>query len=53
MSADWPALGHRTYLDANLYIYVFEGIETHRARMVELPFPERARSRHTASIRTA
>ena len=36
MSADWPALGHRTYLDANLYIYVFEGIETHRARMVEL-----------------
>ena len=20
MSADWPMLGHRTYLDANLYI---------------------------------
>ena len=36
MSADWPALGRRTYLDANLYIYVFEGIETWRARMAGL-----------------
>ena len=29
MSADRPTLGRRTYLDANLYIYAFEGIETH------------------------
>ena len=36
MSADWPVLGRRTYLDANLYIYVFEGIETYRTRMAGL-----------------
>ena len=36
MSADWTALGRRTYLDANLYIHAFEGIETHRRTMVEL-----------------
>ena len=36
MSTDRPALGRRTYLDANLYIYAFEGIETHRRTMVEL-----------------
>lgn len=36
MSVDRSALGRRTYLDANLYIYAFEGIETHRRRMVEL-----------------
>ena len=36
MSVRRPALGGRTYLDANLYIYAFEGIETHRRRMAEL-----------------
>ena len=36
MSADWPALGRRTYLDANLYIYAFEGIEAHRTKMAGL-----------------
>ena len=36
MSADRPTLGRCTYLDANLYIYAFEGIETYRTRMVEL-----------------
>ena len=36
MSVDWPVLGRRTYLDANLYIYVFEGIETYRTRMAGL-----------------
>ena len=36
MSADWPVLGRRTYLDANLYIYVFESIETYRTRMAGL-----------------
>ena len=29
-------IGRRTYLDANLYIYVFEGIETYRTRMAGL-----------------
>ena len=28
MSADRPTLGRRTCLDANLYIYAFESIET-------------------------
>ena len=36
MSGDRPMLGRRTYLDANLYIYVFEGIETYRTRMAGL-----------------
>ena len=36
MSVGRAALGRRIYLDANLYIYAFEGIETHRRRMVEL-----------------
>ena len=36
MSTGVPMLGRRTYLDTNLYIYVFEGIETYRTRMVEL-----------------
>ncbi len=36
MSTGGPMLGRRTYLDTNLYIYVFEGIETYRTRMVEL-----------------
>ena len=36
MSADRLALGRRTYLDTNLYIYTFEGIETYRARMAGL-----------------
>ena len=36
MSTDRPALGRRTYLDANLYIYAFEGIRSHRRTMVEL-----------------
>ena len=29
-------LGRRTCLDANLYIYTFEGIETYRTKMAEL-----------------
>lgn len=29
-------LGRRLYLDANLYIYLFEGVEPHRERMREL-----------------
>ena len=36
MSADWPALGRRTCLDANLYIYALEGVETHRAAVAGL-----------------
>ena len=36
MSADRPMLGRRIYLDANLYIYAFEGIETYRTRMAGL-----------------
>ena len=36
MSADRPTLGRRTYLDANLYIYAFEGIDTYRMRMAGL-----------------
>ena len=36
MSADRPMLGRRTYLDANLYIYALEGIETYRATMAGL-----------------
>ena len=36
MNVRRPALGGRTYLDANLYIYAFEGIKTHRKRMAEL-----------------
>ena len=36
MSTDQPMLGRRTYLDANLYIYAFEGIETYRTRMAGL-----------------
>lgn len=36
MSVRRLALGGRTYLDANLYIYAFEGIETHRKRMADL-----------------
>ena len=36
MSVRRPALGGRTYLDANLYIYAFECIETHRKPMAEL-----------------
>ena len=36
MSTGEPVLGQRIYLDANLYIYIFEGVETHRTRMVEL-----------------
>ena len=36
MSADRPMLGRRTCLDANLYIYTFEGIETYRTKMAEL-----------------
>ncbi len=36
MSADRPMLGRRTCLDANVYIYAFEGIETHRMRMAGL-----------------
>lgn len=29
-------LGQRTYLDASLYIYAFEGVQPHRTRMAEL-----------------
>ena len=36
MNVRRSALGGHTYLDANLYIYAFEGIETHRKRMAEL-----------------
>ena len=36
MSTGAPVLGQRVYLDSNLYIYVFEGVETYRTRMVEL-----------------
>ena len=36
MSADRSTLGRRTYLDANLYIYAFEGIETCRTTMAGL-----------------
>lgn len=36
MSTGRPMLGQRIYLDANLYIYIFEGIEIYRTRMVEL-----------------
>ena len=36
MSADRSMLGRRTYLDANLYIYALEGIETYRATMAGL-----------------
>ena len=36
MSVRRPALGDRTYLDANLYIYAFEGIAAHRKRMAGL-----------------
>ncbi len=36
MSADWPALGRRTCLDANLYVYALEGVETHRAAVAGL-----------------
>ena len=36
MSTGESFLGQRIYLDANLYIYIFEGVETYRARMVEL-----------------
>ena len=36
MSTAGLMLGRRIYLDTNLYIYVFEGIETYRTRMVEL-----------------
>ena len=36
MSADRPTLGRRTCLDANLYVYALEGIETHRATMAGL-----------------
>ncbi|MDD9981028.1 MAG: type II toxin-antitoxin system VapC family toxin [Gammaproteobacteria bacterium] len=36
MSVDRFAIGSRTYLDANIYIYAFEGIETYRRRIAEL-----------------
>ena len=36
MSADRPMLGRRTCLDANLYIYAFEDIETYRMKMAKL-----------------
>ena len=36
MRADRPVLGRRIYLDTNLYIYTFEGIETYRMRMAGL-----------------
>ena len=36
MSTGAPVLGQRVYLDSNLYIYVFEGVETYRTRMAEL-----------------
>ena len=36
MSSDRPMLGRRTYLDANLYIYAFEDINTYRMRMAGL-----------------
>ena len=36
MSADRPMLGRRTCLDANLYIYTFEGIETYRTKIAGL-----------------
>ena len=46
MSADWPTLGHRPCLDANLY--------PKTECMAGTPvFPGPACSRHTASIRTA
>ena len=36
MTDDRPTLGRRTYLDANVYIYAFEGIEAYRTRMAGL-----------------
>ena len=39
MTASRPSfelLGRRLYLDANLYIYLFEGASAHRERMREL-----------------
>ena len=36
MSTGAPELGQRIYLDSNLYIYIFEGVEMHRTRMLEL-----------------
>ena len=36
MSSDQPLLGRRTCLDANLYIYAFEDIETYRMKMAGL-----------------
>lgn len=36
MSTGAPVLGQRVYLDSNLYIYLFEGVETCRTRMVGL-----------------
>ena len=36
MSTGGSLLGQRIYLDANPYIYMFEGVETYRTRMVEL-----------------
>ena len=36
MSFDRSMLGRRTYLDANLYVYALEGIETYRATMAGL-----------------
>ena len=36
MTAWGPALGRRTYLDANLYIYLFEGVPRYRQLMADL-----------------
>ena len=36
MNTGAPELGQRIYLDSNLYIYIFEGVEMHRTRMLEL-----------------
>ena len=36
MTSPHVRLGRRVYLDANLYIYLFEGIEEHRRPMADL-----------------
>ena len=36
MTASGLALGRRTYLDANLYIYLFEGVPAYRRLMADL-----------------